>query len=173
MTWLRPEYTLPVPRLDFAFHLEVTLDPLRKVGQTAQGAVRYMVSFREGSLSGPCIQGRLLPGGADWLTSSDDVAAGTRTSLLDTRYGIETDDGAIIYLQTNGVRTGQIDVLDSLSTDASVPASAYSMRLSIKAETDRQCKHAWLNSAILIASAGRTISPSGQDMVIYDAYLIT
>ncbi|GAA97959.1 uncharacterized protein L969DRAFT_42923 [Mixia osmundae IAM 14324] len=108
-----------------------------------------MVSFSGGSLSGPRIQGRLLPGGANWLTSSNDLAVGTRTFLLDTRDVIETDDGAIICQQINGVRIGQSDVLDLLSTDASIPA------------------------AVLIATAGRTISPSGQDVVIYDANLVT
>ena len=86
-----------------------------------------------------------------------------QTAHLDTRYNLQTHDGAIIYLQTKGTRTGKKEILESLGEECH-SADSYRMRLHVTAETGDP-RYSWLNRAIIVASAGRLINS-----VIYDAY---
>ena len=124
---------------------------------------RATVIFKGGRFEGPRMKGTILPGGGDWETINPDS-----TAHLDTRYNlqIEGDGNPVIYLQTTGIRTGPKDVLDSLGTDESIPASDYFMRLHLTFETGHE-KYKWLNNTVAIASSGRT-----GNMVIYDAYAV-
>jgi hypothetical protein len=62
-----------------------------------------------------------LPGGGDW----EIVDGKDSTAFLDTRYNLETHDGATIYLQTRGVRKGPKEVLDNLGKDTEIRADQY------------------------------------------------
>ena len=86
-----------------------------------------------------------------------------QTAHLDTRYNLQTHDGAVIYLQTTGVRNGKKEILEKLG-DGRIGPEDYKMRLHVKAETGDE-RYSWLNVAIIVASAGRV---GGR--VIYDAY---
>jgi hypothetical protein len=75
-------------------------------------------------LSRPVIDEFLIipvrPGGGDWLLVKEDA-----TAYLDTRYNLQTHDGAVIYIQTRGVRKGPQEVLKKLYSDKDVPADEY------------------------------------------------
>jgi len=86
-----------------------------------------------------------------------------QTAHLDTRYNLRTHDGAAIYLQTTGTRTGKREVLESLGEKEASPED-FRMRLHVTAETGDE-RYSWLNQAVIVASSGRV-----KDMVIYDAY---
>ena len=88
-----------------------------------------------------------------------------QTAYLDTRYNLKTHDGAIIYLQTTGARTGPKAVLESLG-DKEVSPTEYRMRLALKMETG-DARYSWLNQSVAIASSARVGT-----QVIYDAYLV-
>lgn len=81
-----------------------------------------------------------------------------QTAHLDTRYNLKTHDGAIIYLQTQGTRTGPKDMIASLG-DKEVDPSEYRMRLSLKMECGDP-RYEWLNRSVAIASSGRVGSRS-------------
>jgi len=100
----------------------------------------------------------------DWeiIRNHDDDQ---QTAHLDTRYNLQTHDGAVIYLQTTGTRTGKREVLESLGKEERSPTE-FRMRLHISAETG-DSRYSWLNQAVIIASSGRV-----EDMVIYDAYQV-
>jgi len=100
------------------------------------------------------------PGGGDW-----EIVQPSGTAFLDTRYNLRTHDGAVIYLQTAGVRTGKPEVLARLGDDESIAAAEYKMRLTVKMETGDERYAAWINQGVFVASAGR----SG-DRVIYDLF---
>lgn len=88
-----------------------------------------------------------------------------QTAHLDTRYNLQTHDGAVIYLQTTGTRTGSRSVLERLGDKENTPGpTEFRMRLHLMMETGDE-RYSWLNQAVVVASSGR----SG-DMVIYDAY---
>jgi hypothetical protein len=86
-----------------------------------------------------------------------------QTAHLDTRYNLQTHDGAVIYLQTTGTRTGKRAVLESLGNEVR-DATEYRMRLHVTAETGDE-RYSWLNQSVIIASSARV-----KDMVVYDAY---
>lgn len=71
--------------------------PPEVIGPTPEG-LRLNVYVTGGDVSGPRIQGKVRPVGADWLTIRDDGVG-----ILDVRATIETDDGALIYAAYQGV----------------------------------------------------------------------
>jgi hypothetical protein len=100
---------------------------------------------------------------ADWETVRNHSPT-RQTAHLDTRYNLRTHDGAIIYIQTKGTRTGERSVLEKLGTDETITANEFKMRLHLTMETGDE-RYSWLNNCVLVASAGRT-----GNTVIYDAY---
>ena len=87
-----------------------------------------------------------------------------QTAHLNTRYNLLTHDGAVLYLQTTGVRTGPKAVLEKLGEDTSVTADQFKMRLQCTFETGDE-RYSWVNQGVFIASCGRVGT-----QVIYDAY---
>jgi hypothetical protein len=71
--------------------------PVINVG-TGPSGTRYIYNAAEGTFDGPRIKGRILPGGGDMPLADADG-----TMRLDIRVTLETDDGAFIYLQNQGV----------------------------------------------------------------------
>ena len=80
----------PHPQLQHVCDLAVKLDPIREMGSGRAGR-RRIIPIIGGTVSGPLIEGRILNLGADWQTVFADGLA-----ELDTRYAIETHDGATI-----------------------------------------------------------------------------
>ena len=110
------------------------------------------------------INTRILTKRKDWEIVQDHHED-QQTAFLDTRYNLETHDGAVIYLQTTGTRTGAKNVLEKLG-EGKLGPEKYRMRLHLTFETGDQ-RYSWLNHGVFIASAARA-----GDQVIYDAYQI-
>ena len=81
---------LPPPALRHVTDLTVTLDSIRHMNHGRAG-LRRIIPIVGGTAKGPAINGKILNVGADWQTQ---FASGL--TELDTRYAIETDDGATI-----------------------------------------------------------------------------
>ena len=82
--------TLPTPSLRHVCDLFVSLDPIREMGAGRAGQ-RRIIPIVGGTVTGPALNGKILHLGADWQTIwANGVAE------LDTRYAIETEDGATI-----------------------------------------------------------------------------
>jgi Protein of unknown function (DUF3237) len=76
----------------------VTLEsPPEAIGPTPEG-LRLNVYVSGGEITGPRLQGKVLPVGGDWLTIRSDGVG-----VLDIRATVETSDGALIYLAYKGV----------------------------------------------------------------------
>ena len=152
---------LPEPRLTLVYRLEATLGEPLDLGESTQGH-RRIVPQTGGTFRGPEIAGKLLPGAsADWQIVLPDG-----TALADIRYTLQTDDGALLYVRSRGVRHGNAEVLERLGRGEEVNASEYTFRTSTQIETAAP-EHDWLNQGIFIGVAGR--QPGG---VIYETYLV-
>jgi hypothetical protein len=152
---------LPEPRLNRVYRLEAELgDPL-DVGEVSQGR-RRIVPLTGGTFTGPELNGKLLPdASADWQIVLPDG-----TALGDIRYALQTEDGALLYVQSRGVRHGSAAVLGRLARGDDVDASEYVFRTSTQIETASR-DLAWLNKGVFISVGGRR--PGG---VIYETYLV-
>ena len=62
---------LPEPALDHVCTLQVTLDPIREMGQGRAGA-RRIIPIIGGTVTGPRLRGKILNLGADWQTIFKD-----------------------------------------------------------------------------------------------------
>lgn len=139
---------LPEPQLEFAFEATVTLDSPQELGMTAYGK-RRIIPITGGTFEGPNIKGVVLPGGADWQTVRADG-----TADLEARYTLKTDDGALIYIQNKGIRTGKPEVLARLGKGEKVDPSEYYMRTYTTFEVTGE-KYAWLAKSIFVGTGMR------------------
>ena len=153
---------LPEPRLTLVYRLEAVLGEPLDFGEVSQGH-RRIVPQIGGTFEGPDVKGKLLPGAsADWQIVLPDG-----TVLGDIRYTLQTNDGALLYVQSRGVRHGSAEVLARLGRGEDVDASDYTFRTSTQIET--ACPRLdWLNKGVFITVGGRR--PGG---VIYETYLVT
>ena len=60
--WAKPDYKLPIPSLQFLFHLECDMESFRHIGNGPHGD-RSTVIFKGGRFEGPRLRGQILPGG--------------------------------------------------------------------------------------------------------------
>lgn len=146
------------PKLDLLTQVIVTLDPALEVGDTAEGK-RRIINITGGHFSGPKLSGTVLPGGADWqLVRRDGVA------VLDARYTLQTDDGALIYVRNWGLRHAPPDILARLAQGEAVDPALYYMRTTPVFETG-DARYLWINNIIAVCSGVRRA-----DAVVLDFY---
>jgi hypothetical protein len=152
---------LPEPRLTLVYRLEAVLGEPLDFGEVSQGH-RRIVPQIGGSFEGPDVKGKLLPGAsADWQIVLPDG-----TVLGNIRYTLQTDDGALLYVQSRGVRHGSAEVLARLTRGEDVDASEYTFRTSTQIET-ASARLDWLNRGVFISVGGRL-----RGTVIYETYLV-
>ncbi|KXX79902.1 hypothetical protein MMYC01_203754 [Madurella mycetomatis] len=90
------EGTPAAPGLTFLYSLNCTLGAAITVGGGPHGS-RVVIPITGGSFSGPRLSGRVLDLGADW-----GLVDRSGTFSADTRYQLQTDDGAHIFIRTSG-----------------------------------------------------------------------
>src|SRR5262245_52685166 len=132
--------------------LEVVVPPPQKLGAVPHGT-RVIAPIAGGAFEGPRLRGKVLPGGGDWtLLRPDGVLE------LDLRITLETDDGALIFVSSFGLRHGPPEVLAALARGETVDPARYYFRTMPRFETS-VAQYVFLNRVIAIASGDR--SPSG------------
>ena len=155
--------TPPVPGLELLARFTVELArPLWDLGRTSGLGSRRIVPITGGHIVGPGLNGEILDNGADWQIVGDDGA-----TVIDTRYLLRLDDGALAYLRTQGFRHGPAEVLARIGQGEVVDPALYYFRVQMLFETASET-YGWLNRTLAIGSALRTA-----DAVVYDAYRVT
>lgn len=139
---------LPTPRLDHTCTLTVELDPIREMGAGRAGQ-RRIIPIVGGTVSGTRLNGRLLNLGADWQTIFADGLA-----ELDTRYAMETDDGATIEIVNYGFRHGPKEVIEAVARGEDVDPSTYYMRTHARLETGDP-RYDWVNRTLFVGVGAR------------------
>ena len=105
--------------LVLAFEASISLLPIKDLGMTPIGH-RRIIDISSGTVSGPKLQGKILPGGADWQYIRED-----NVTYLDARYTIEAADGALIYVSNQGYRHGPDEVIEKLKRGEPVEDNSY------------------------------------------------
>jgi len=137
---------IPVPFLVHSFTLRVELGAPIEMGQGRAGT-RHIIPIVGGAALGPDITGKVLNLGADWQTVFADGAA-----HLDTRYALESEDGAVIEVINVGARHGPPEVMARLASGEDVDPARYYMRTAARLESGAP-RYSWVNH-ILFACAG-------------------
>jgi hypothetical protein len=131
--------------------LQVFVAPPQKLGAVPHGT-RVIAPITSGRFEGPRLRGKVLPGGGDWtLLRSDGVLE------LELQITLETDDDALIYMRSFGLRHGPPEVLAALVRGESVDPSQYYFRTAPRFETSAS-QYAFLNRMIAISSGDRRAS---------------
>jgi hypothetical protein len=109
-----------MPSLEFAFEVRALVGAALEVGALPHGR-RRLVPITGGTFEGPDLRGRILSGGSDWQVIHADGF-----SQLDSRYALETDEGALITVRNAGIRHAPSDVMNKLLAGKVVdPALVY------------------------------------------------
>ena len=130
----------------FTIHAE--LAPMLHFGRTPYGE-RRVIGILGGMVRGPKLNGRVLPGGADWQIVRGDGAAD-----IQARYTIESEAGARILVSSDGLRHGPPAVLERLARGDNVDPSLYYFRTVMRFETANPSVD-WLNRILALARGQR------------------
>jgi hypothetical protein len=134
--------------LEHVCDLVVELSPPHEMGAALAGT-RRIIPIVGGTATGTLINGRILNVGADWQT----VQAGG-VAQLDARYAIETDDGAVIEVVSQGIRHASAEVAARIVAGEAVPPSEYYMRTAIRLDSGHP-DYAWVARSIYVADGGK------------------
>jgi hypothetical protein len=110
---------------------------------------RRVVNLLGGTVTGAKLNGRVLPGGTDMQLLAADGALD-----IHARYTLESDAGALIQVDSKGVRRGPPDVLARLAKGEDVEPSLYYFRTVMRFETAHPSTD-WLNRILALARGTR------------------
>jgi hypothetical protein len=149
--WASPSHAGEAPPLstEFVFEARVSVDQPLVIGDSSHG-LRRVIPITGGTVSGPRLNGRVLPGGADWQFVRPD---GVLEILA--KYTLETSDGVLISVDNRGVRHASPEVLERMSKGEMVPASEYYFRTSAQFEAPLGSPYEFLNRAVFIGVGER------------------
>lgn len=139
---------LPQPDLQAVCTLEIDLAPIREMGEGRAGR-RRIIPIIGGRVTGELITGRILNLGADWQTVFSNGLA-----ELDTRYAVETDDGALIEIINYGYRHGPAEILGAVAKGEDVAPDSYYMRTHARLETGDK-RYDWVNKTLFVGVGAR------------------
>ena len=104
------------------FTLRSGLGGIQRLGNTPYGE-RRIINILDGTVEGPKLKGKILPGGADWqIVRADGVVH------LTARYTAETETGGLILINAEGYRHGPPEVMARLARDETVDPALYYFR---------------------------------------------
>lgn len=110
---------------------------------------RRVVNLLGGAVSGARLNGRIMPGGADWQVMAADGALD-----IHAEYVIESDAGALVRVDSRGVRHGPPEVLARMAKGEDVDPSLYYFRTVMRFETAHP-DALWLNRILALATGAR------------------
>ena len=139
---------LPTPTLEHVCTLMVELDQIRPMGHGRAGQ-RRIIPIIGGTVTGEALSGRILDVGADWQT-----VFGSGLSELDTRYAMQTHDGAVIEIVNYGYRHGPKAVIEAIARGEQVDPASYYMRTHARLETGDP-RYDWVNKTLFVGTGAR------------------
>ena len=136
------------PLLEYLATIVVDVDTPQEIGATPSGR-RRLIPIVGGTVSGPFISGRILPGGADFQSIRSDTFTD-----IHARYVIATDEGETIYVENTGIRTGSADDIAALAQGLPVDPARIYFRSVPRFETAAP-RLDWLNTRLFIGTGAR------------------
>src|SRR5262249_60081776 len=110
---------------------------------------RRVLNLLGRTVSGARLKGRVAPGCAAWQIMAADGALD-----IHARFTIESDAGALIQVDSRGVRNGPPDVMARLTRGEDGDPALYYFRTVMRFETAHPTT-AWLNRILALAKGAR------------------
>lgn len=120
---------------------------------------------REGWVKGPKINGRVVAPAGDWLRI---MPAGN--ARIDVRQTVKTDDGALIYISSNGIVSYTKESWDRLMKEEVITGEEHYFILAPTMQTSA-AKYAWLNHVQCIGKVVE-VKLGENAFVKYDIYVV-
>lgn len=136
------------PGLSFLAEVSVSVGEPVDIGPTPEGH-RRMVPITGGTVRGPALNGRVVPGGADY-----QFLRGPTLTELDARYLLETDDGRRIFVHNTALRHGSARDIELLNSGAAVDPSRIYFRCWPRLTTASPALD-WLNTRLTVGTGVR------------------
>ena len=136
------------PELRHVCDIEVEVGPIRDLGPTPHGR-RRIVEIRGGTSKGPRLEGKVVPGGADW-----QYVRGDGVLELEARYSIRTGDGTEIAVVNRGLRRAPPEIMERMSRGEAVDPALVYFRTVPTFEAPAG-PYDWLNRSVFLATAAR------------------
>jgi hypothetical protein len=122
---------------------------------------RRIIPIIGGEVRGRDISGKVCAFGADFQIVRPDSSI-----ELEAKYAIETNDGAVIYVDNRGIRRGPAELVQKLNRGEAVDPALIYFRTVPKFETGAE-KYRWLMQSLFVASAARHT-----DRVVVDVHQV-
>ncbi|MDQ0675216.1 hypothetical protein QFZ36_002777 [Pseudarthrobacter siccitolerans] len=136
------------PSLSFLARILVDVGEPVDIGRTPEGH-RRIVPILGGTITGPGLQGTVLPGGADF-----QILRSSESTDLDARYALEIEDGSRIYVHNVAVRHGRAEDIDKLNQGQPVDASRIYFRCTPRLTTESST-WSWMNHTVFLGTGER------------------
>jgi len=130
------------------FRVHCTVADILDLGPAPFGH-RRVVNLLGGTVTGAKLNGRVLPGGTDMQIMAADGALD-----IHARYTLESDAGALIQVDSRGIRHAAPDVLARLAKGENVDPTLYYFRTVMRFETAHPSA-GWLNRILALARGAR------------------
>ena len=136
------------PQPEFVAEVQAEVAAPIVIGASAAGE-RRIVPIIGGRVSGPRLEGEILPGGADFqLIRPDGVAE------IEARYALRLNDGALVYVVNRGLRHAAPEDVARLLRGEAVPPERVYFRTAPSFETAAPA-HAWLRRRLFVGLGER------------------
>lgn len=132
--------------LAFAFEIRAQIGPPLDGGPGRNGR-RRIIPITGGTVEGPRLSGRVVPGGADY-----ELQRGDGCSVVEAHYAIEASDGTPIYIRNAGLFIAPPEVIARVDAgEIPAPGSYYFRTAPVFDAPDGP--HGWLSDRLFVADA--------------------
>jgi hypothetical protein len=149
----------PQLQTKFVFTITAHIGGVTTAGDIGTG-VRRIIPIIGGEVRG-AINGKVCALGADF-----QIIRPNELIELEAKYAFETDDGAVVYVENQGIRFGPVELLQKLKRGEPVDPKLIYFRTVPKFETGAE-KYRWLMEHIFVGSAARHA-----DRVVIDVHQV-
>jgi hypothetical protein len=134
------------PTLSFVFEIHAEVAAPLSSGPGANGERRH-IQITGGRLSGPALNGSILPGGSDWLWQRPDG-----TAEINAHYTVRLDDGTLVYVRNRGLRHAEPAVVARMRAGEAVAPSDFYFRTAPVFDV-ADGPHDWLRNRLFVGDA--------------------
>jgi hypothetical protein len=144
----------------YVFTITANIGAVTSAGEIGHGE-RRIIPVTGGEVRGENINGKVCGFGADF-----QIIRPNQLIELEAKYAVETDDGAVIYVENRGIRFGPVELLQRLKRGEPVDPKLIYFRTVPRFETGSE-KYRWLMQSLFVGSAARHA-----DRVVVDVHQV-